>query len=306
LRLKHQFINISVDSTETIKIQADTLNFARNYTVEGSSESAKIKELALLQLTTNEVYNKLQRQYNSREISTDEYVGKVKEAMDHYKATAKESIYANPGSASAYFALFQQINNFLIFDPYDKADSKAYGAVANNWNNRYPEAPRTQHLVTLFKKSLVVLRGEQPSNQALNRIDSKIYFDIALPSIDDKVIRLSEIGAGQFVLLDFVAYEMENSPIHNALLANIYKKYYNKGFVIYQVSLDRDRHFWKNAAVNLPWVCVLDPESVESTIAKKYNVTNIPTGFILNRAGEIVARIDNFNDLEKELAKIML
>lgn len=298
LRLKQQFVNLAVDSTETITVQSDTLDFARDYTVEGSSECAKIKELTFLQLLTNEAYNKLQKQYDSKAISLDEYVAKVKETIEAYKVEATNRITANPASASAYFALFQQINGLLMFDPYDRRDSRMYGAVANNWNLNYPDAPRTVHLVNLFKNSLVVLRQEQ-NTTALNEVDSKQFFDISLPSIRDSEIRLSEAGAGKVVLLDFTAYESQNSPLHNMDLLKIYWKYEPLGFTIYQVSLDRDTHFWKNAAVNLPWICVNDPQSVYSEIAKKYNVSNLPTGFLLGRDGEIVARIDDYGGLEK-------
>ncbi|MDR2691616.1 MAG: TlpA family protein disulfide reductase [Dysgonamonadaceae bacterium] len=298
LRLQRQFVNLSVDSTETIKVQSDTLNFARNYTAEGSFECAKIKELTFLQLATSEAYNRLQKQYESRAISLDEYITKAKEITDAYKKEAINRIMANPASASAYFALFQQINGLLIFDPYDRQDSKMYGAVANSWNVNYPNALRTRHLVGLFTGSLAILRQEQ--NRAVPReLDGKQFFDISLPSIQDNEIRLSEVGAGKVVLLDFTAYEMQNSPLHNMELLKIYRQYEPQGFVIYQVSLDGDKHFWKNAAVNLPWICVNDPQSVYSEIAKKYNVGNLPAGFIFNRDGDIVARIDNYGDLEK-------
>ncbi|GHT55458.1 hypothetical protein FACS189451_08460 [Bacteroidia bacterium] len=298
LRLKQQFINLSVDSTETIKVQSDTLNFARDYTVEGSFECTKIKELTFLQLATSEAYNKLQKQYDSKEISVDEYTAKATEIIDAYKKKATESIAVNPASASAYFALFQQINGLLIFDPYQKQDARMYGAVANNWNLNYPNAPRTKHLVNLFKNSLLALRQEQEAVTP-NEVDSKQFFDISLPSVRDNAIRLSEMGAGKVVLLDFTAYESQNSPQHSMDLQKIYQKYEPQGFTIYQVSLDRDEHFWKNAAVNLPWTCVIDPQSIYSETAKKYNVSNLPTGFLFGRNGEIVSRIDNYSDLER-------
>ncbi|MDR0733396.1 MAG: AhpC/TSA family protein [Dysgonamonadaceae bacterium] len=297
LRLKRRFVNLSIDSTETIKVQSDTLNFARNYTVEGSFECTKIKELAFLQSATGEAYNQLQKQYKSAAIATDAYIAGIREIIDGYKKEAAKYIMDNPASASAYFALFQQIDGLLIFDPYDRQDAKMYGAVANNWNVYYPNALRTKHLVGLFTHSLAVLRREQ-NTVTLRELDGKQFFDISLPSISDNEIRLSEIGAGKVVLLDFTAYESQNSPRHNMDLLEIYRQYAPQGFAVYQVSLDRDRHFWKNAAVNLPWVCVIDPQSVYSEIAKKYNVSNLPTGFIFNKDGDIVSRVDNYDDLE--------
>jgi peroxiredoxin len=301
LRLKNQFINFSAEETEKIKIQADTVNFARNYSIEGSSESEKIKELTFLQLSASEAYNKIQKQFDSKKISADEYVEKSKEAVAVYKNAAYDYIYSRPESASAYFALFQQINKLLIFDPYDKKDSQAYGAVANNWNQFYPESARTQHLVAIFKRSLAVLRGERQSNLEITEVESKNFLDFALPTVDDKEIRLSEAGEGKVVIIDFTAYELSISPDHNSRLLEIYNKYKSKGLQIFQVSLDNDPHFWKNAAVNLPWICVIDPQSIYSEVAKKYNVNDIPVSFIRNKEGEIVKRIENYDSLEAEL-----
>ena len=301
LRLNNQLINFTVDSTEIITINSDTLLFAKDYTVEGSTESEHIKALTFLQLKTSETYNQLQNQYKSQSITADEYKEKANACIDEYKNEATKFIYNNPASASAYFALFQQINGLLIFDPYDKNDSKAYGAVANNWNLHYPNAPRTKNLVQLFTSALAVMRGEQTRIPDANTVDSKDFFDISLLSYDDKAYRLSEIGKDKVVLLDFTSYAMKESPLHNQQLANIYTKYSSQGFQIYQVSLDSDEHSWKNAAYNLPWICVLDPQSVYSDIAVKYNVREIPTGFILNRKGEIVKRVQDYAELEKDV-----
>jgi peroxiredoxin len=303
LRLNNQFINLTVDSTETIKIQSDTVSFARNYTIEGSSESEKIKELTFLQLRTSEAYNNLLKQFNAQSITVDEYAEKIKEIVENYKNTAVQYIYSNPASTSAYFALFQQVNGLLIFDYFDKTDLKAFGAVANNWNQNYPDIPRTKQLVGIYASSLKTIRNES-AEQIATEITGKEFFDISLPSIDDKTIRLSEAGQGKVVILEFTAYELEDSPLHNRRLNEIYEKYESQ-VQIYQVSLGSDKHFWKNAAINLPWICVIDPQSVNSEIIRKYNVTNIPTAFILNKAGEIVARIDNYDDLEKELIKYL-
>jgi len=300
LRLNHQLINFAVDSCEVITINSDTLQFAQNYTVEGSTESEHVKTLTLLQLKTSEAYNQLHEQYRSQSITADEYKEKVNACIGEYKDEAKKFIYNNPASTSAYFALFQQINGLLIFDPYDKTDAKAYGAVANNWNQHYPDAPRTKQLVQIFTNSLAVLRGEQ-ANLDSNTIASQEYFDVSLPGVDDKTYRLSEIGKDKVVLVDFTVYAMDESPSHNQQLAIIYEKYRTQGFQIYQISLDADEHFWKNSAINLPWICVMDPQSVNSDIAKKYNVSELPTGFILNKKGEIVKRIENYTELANDI-----
>ena len=303
LRLENQIVNIAIDSIETIKISGDAANFAKNYAIEGDDKNEKIKKMALLQLNTSIEYNQLKKQYDAEEISVDEYAEQVTQIVVKYKTVALEYIYADPLSSVAYFALFQQVNNLLIFDPYDKADSKAYGAVATAWNQFYPDSPRAKQLYNLFTGSLAFFRNNRPLE--ITEGNTKELFDMSLPSIDGNEVRLSDIGDGKLTLIDFTAYSMSGSPIHNIRLTEIYDKYKFKGFEIYQISLDTDDHFWKNAGVYLPWITVRDPQSIQSDILKKYNVSELPTSYIRNKEGEIVARIESYNDMEKEIAKYL-
>lgn len=306
IRLGSRFINLAVDTTETVRIETDTLQFALNYTVEGSLNCEKIKELTRLQVQTNEAYRKLSKQYDGGTISPDDFMSRAQEAISAYKKEAQEYISTDPVSSSAYFALFQQVDGFLIFDPHNREDLKMYGAVANNWNQRYPGASRTEHLVTLYTNSLAAIRREnRPLDVKVLEAPSTELFDFSLRSFDNTEFRLSEVARGKLLLLDFTAYSLEVSPEHNRQLADVYEKFASKGFGILQVSLDADEHFWKNAASNLPWTCVIDPRSVQSDIVRKFNVQQIPCAFIFNREGEVVVRIEDFSNLQKQIEEAL-
>ncbi|MDR0413688.1 MAG: AhpC/TSA family protein [Dysgonamonadaceae bacterium] len=301
LRWGNQIIHFAIDSTERISIHADGAHFAQNYTLEGdTAESQKIKELTLLQLNTSQRYNELQKKYEAGELSLDRYQSETRAVIDRYKARAKEYIVSDFLATSSYFALFQQINNQMIFDIYDKDDQKLFGAVANAWNTAYPESLRALQLKNLFATARSATRKERPIE--VTEGDFKTLFDISLPSIDGKEIRLSDVCRGKTTLIDFTAYAIKESPLHNLQLAELYDKYRAKGLEIYQVALDPDEHFWKNAAASLPWICVFDAQSVYSPIVRKYNVARIPTAFILSKEGEIVQRIEDYEQLEGNLA----
>ena len=70
---------------------------------------------------------------------------------------------------------------------------------------------------------------------------------------------------------------------------------------IYNVSLDPDRYAWRDAAANLPWTTVYDPEGEYSTTARNYNVTELPAFFVYSPEGELVARASNFEELNAML-----
>jgi hypothetical protein len=304
LRLGNQVINLAIDSTETITVKAGVEDFAIAYTLEGDAlHSQKIKELTFLQMATAKKYNDLQKQYEAGALSIDPYVQQANEAVNQYKTAAREYIVADFRALPAYFALFQQINHLLIFDIYDKDDNKLFGAVANGWNQAYPESPRAIQLKNIYAASRAAIRGEQAIEW--KETDSRTLFDISLPTLDGKEIRLSEIAVGKTVLIDFTAYSGAGSPAHNLQLAGIYSQYHPQGLEIYQVALDTDSHLWKNAAVNLPWICVLDPQSVYSPITLTYNVRNLPASFVMDGEGNIVARIEDYSTLNATVAKYL-
>jgi cytochrome oxidase Cu insertion factor (SCO1/SenC/PrrC family) len=305
LRLGSQIINLAIDSTETITVKADTLHFATDYTLsDNAMESQKIKELTLLHNATAQQYNDLQNQYQAGNLPVDTFLLQAHAIIAHYKTQATPYITANFLAPSAYFALFQQINSMFIFDIYDKNDNKFFGAVANSWNQTYPESVRALQLKNIYVASRAAMREQKPL-EITETTTSNEMFDITLPDVNGKATKLSEIGAGKLVLIDFTAYSMPESPAFNMQLNKVYDAYHAQGLEIYQISLDGDAHLWKNAAVNLPWICVRDPQAIYSPTVQKYNVQNLPTAFLRNRNGEIVARIDDYRNLNATIAKYL-
>ena len=130
------------------------------------------------------------------------------------------------------------------------------------------------------------------------------YVDIELPDIQGVSRKLSALAPGNIVLLNFTAYMSEWSPALNMALGELYVEYHDKGLEVYQVSLDGDVHFWKNAASNLPWTCVRDPQTVYSQVAALYNVKQLPVIFVLDRSGNLVKRVDDMKNLAAEVGAL--
>ena len=309
LRLNNQLINFSVDSTETISLVADAETFATSYTIEGSEDAKAIKQITLAQLDANQVIQRLRKEYEEGLLADTLYASEIKKASAVYKEVALKYIYSAPMSAAAYFALFQQIDGMLFFDLYDAADSKAYGAVATSLDRVYPESPRAMHLHNLALQSIKVIRSKNqksaPSELANVKTNEVGFMDIELPGLKGEPVKLSEVAAGKPTLICFTAYSLEWSPALNMALADFYAKYHKQGLEIYQISLDDDSHFWKNAASNLPWVCVRDPQSVYSQVAALYFVRQLPAFFLLDSKGTLVQRIEEPKQLEAAIKSVV-
>ena len=154
-------------------------------------------------------------------------------------------------------------------------------------------------------QSIKVIRSQRPMD--LDKVEKKevSFLDIELPDVHGENTKLSSVATGKVVLINFTAYMSERSPALNMEFGDLYTRYHDKGLEIYQISLDNDVHFWKNAASNLPWTCVRDPQSVYSQTAALYNVKQLPAIFILDRKGNLVKRVDDVKKLEADIKSVL-
>lgn len=311
LRLEKQVIPFSVDSIETININSDAQSFATGYTVEGSIPAEKIKHVWLAQLDANVAMSQLVQKYDAGKISYADFANHRDSILQSYKDVAQEVIFEDPKSPVAYFALFQQIDGNLIFNIYDKKDSRIFAAVANVYDTFYPESERRDHLYNLALRSIAVVRQQEKAAQEIARIDSlpqpevrRIgYFDIALPDINGKEVRLSEVAKDHMTLLSFTAMDTDWSVAYQSQINGLYQTYSGRGLRIYQVSFDGDSYVWKNRVAQQPWHNVRDTDGVYSSLIGLYNISSLPALFLINAQGDIVARASSFDELRSLIDK---
>ena len=302
LRIDRQIVNLSVDSTETIHVEAELPDMGTDYEVEGSGNCQTLKEinnkLIALQQSIKDITN-------DKALTLGEQDRLVHEKINLYKNEMKmHYIMENPASAPAYFALFQTVNGSLIFNPISNPDDiKFVGAVATAWDANYPGTSRTENLHNIAIQGMK--NTKRPTPVSLEDIDpGKIsaagIIDIELPDIHGKNRKLSDIR-NKVVLLDFTAYSLPSSQERIMQMRGLYDKYSSLGFDIYQVSIDPDEHYWKTACEHLPWTCVYESRGEASGYLGSYLVRRLPTYFLINRHGDLVARDEQIDDLEKTI-----
>ena len=304
LRMGGQVINFSVDSTETVIIKTDAAKFDTDYTIEGSESNLKIKELVMLQAELQQKVDKLAKSGIPAGLAQNQLANYINE----YKEKVKRGyIYAAPNQSYAYFALFQTLNGYMIFDPMaNKEDVKCFAAVATSLNNAYPHADRSRNLYNMVIKGMKNTREPQ---QEVVEIDPNIIqeadiIDIKLKDLKGNVRTLTELK-GKVVLIDFTVYNNTMSAAHNLALRELYDKYQAKGLEIYQISLDTDEHFWKTSADNLPWICVRDAAGPYSQYVSIYSVAGLPSVFLVGRDNSLKLRGENIQDLDAEIRKLL-
>lgn len=304
LLLNNKQLHFAVDSAETLNISADYDDFSTEYRITGSESNTDIqllrKSLAKIQRKANQII---------RGMSAAEKLKLQQELItliNEHKALARPIILKNPRSSAAYFAIFQQVNGIYVFSPYEKEDRPYCAAVATSYHTFMPDYDRTKNLYALVMDAINTERRAK-KQEALSEMIANAstgYIDIELPDRNGNKIRLSSLQ-GKVILLDFSAFESRESVAYTFALRDLYEKYAARGFEIYQVSLDRNKALWLEASQSLPWVCVRDENGPMTTVAGTYNITSLPSYFLITPQGEIIGRDLNLQTLEKEINKYL-
>ena len=269
LRIANQTINLSIDSTETVKVKAAYPQMSFKYEVEGSENCNKIKELSLKQMTLQSNINGLVKDPNIGNDSIESIVGRMLQA---YKQDIKTNyIFKEPMKAYAYYALFQTVQlgnvNTLIFNPRNnKDDVKVFAAVATSWDTYYPGAERGKNLHNIAiegMKDIRIIENQMAQQQIeASKVSVNGCIELALQDNKGQVRRLSDLK-GKVVLLDFHLFASKESTKRIMMLRELYNKYHAAGLEIYQVSVDPDEHFWKTSTAAIPWICVRDEDGIQ-------------------------------------------
>lgn len=310
LRIANQMVNLAVDSTESITVKAAYPTMSANYEVSGSEECTKIRDLAYMQLA-------LQRQVtaiaNSPTLGVQAVEDSVTKVLEVYKNKVKLNyIFKEPMKAYSYYALFQTIvlgnANILIFNPRSsKDDVKVFAAVATSWDTYFPKAERGLNLHNIAIEGMKNVRiAENNARQTISadKVQVAGVIDIALTDNHGRVRKLTDLK-GKVVLLDFQAFAAEGSLKRIMMMREIYNKYHDRGFEIYQVSFDPEEHFWKTKTAALPWVSVWDENGTRSAVLSQYNVQTLPTFFLIDRNNTLQKRDAQIKDLDAEIQALL-
>lgn len=309
LRIAGQIINLSVDSTENIRVAADYPTMSTDYTVEGSEDCATIKELALQQIDLQSAIDRIAK---NPALGYDAVMDSMAKVVETYKNHVKRNyIYRQPMKASSYFALFQTLGNRLIFNPREsKEDIKAFAAVATSWDTFHPNSLRGENLHNIAiegMKNVRIIQNKIAQSQRgidPSKVNTTNIIEVALRDNHGTMRRLTDMK-GRVVLLDFHVFGADGSTQRIMQLREIYNKYHSRGLEIFQVSLDPDEHFWKTQTAALPWICVHDDDAMNSGLLVQYNIRRLPTFFLVDRNNVLFKRDSQIKDIDAAIQSLL-
>ena len=274
----------------------------RNYTVEGSEESELLREFNQFYIAGMGNMAAILERYSGENFSQEDKTSMMQEYTHEYRIVKREQlrfIIENKSKIAAIYALYQRLpNEKYLFSNRD--DIIYFRTVADAIEESYPETPFLPTLRTDIARM-------EAHKSLVSQISEAGYPDITLPDMFGNDTTLSSLE-GQVILLSFWSAGSGRMNNMNAELKEIYARFAERGFEIYQVGIEASKAAWINAVQEqqLPWISVSDLRGERSPVLGMYNVKSLPANFLIDREGKIVAKNTYGKDLEIQLEKLTL
>jgi thiol-disulfide isomerase/thioredoxin len=287
------FITLLAVPGEKINLVFNNKNLFENYTIKGSAGSAKLQMLDVALANTKRKLDSINTLYSKASLEPDfDIKAPLLEAeySKLIKAQRKkniEFIINNVNSLASIKALYQRFNpdTYVLYDQHDLQYLKI---VTDSLLKHYPYSKQVQALARDFQKEMNQIYATQIQKLASTLPKTKL--DPDLKNISGTRIALSSLK-GKYVLLSFWSAKSQDCIDENLQLKELYKLYNKKGFEIYQINLDENEADWRNAVRydELPWINTREDDPKDLKNAILFNVKNLPTNYLFDKDGTIIA-----------------
>lgn len=217
------------------------------------------------------------------------YSNAQKEFPKYYRDTILGFVRDNPDSPASLVELEE-------YSHEENKDLKLFSFLYNNLSDRMkalPTAKRIYGTVDAETFAADSLLGRMAPNFSQNN-----------PA--GKTVSLSDFK-GHVTLLEFWASWCGPCRASNPALVKIFNKYSNKGFKILGVSLDDKRDHWLKAIKDdhLTWEHTSDLKFFNNSVAVLYHINSIPSNYLIDSSGKIVACNLDEKRLTEQLEKLL-
>lgn len=292
--------SLLLEAGDKVTVHSDTLGVS---TIEGSEESLKLASVEADFAEAKASMKSLSEKVLSADVSEAAALREqlAKAYVDYYRSRVSY-IMQNSRSLTVVPILYQYLSETLpVFG--QATDAIHFTNAADTLEMVYPDS-----------KYVKALRKEAQSRVSQMELLSKLssakqinFLDIELPDNRAKKVKLSDVHKKVTLVYFWTASDAAQKMFNLDVLAPVYEKYHDKGFEIYQVSLDVDNGLWARVIreQKLPWVNVSDISGGASRYVLAYNLTKLPSAFLIGGDGMSGAKINDAASLSAAVEKAL-
>ncbi len=302
-----EFVTFIAEPEDHIEISGTYKGLSSNYWVDGSEHSLWIKLLNFQLNNTQTVMDSLKKKYAALPAEQTTERQEVSVAWDSIINKqinfSKDFILKHAISPASYYALYQKFDNQnFILTP--ETDLHSYKVVASSLKAMYPESQYTKAILKHLDEINKEIQNHKIRQLIVNSESS--LPEIRLTNIKGDTVALSSLK-GKYIILDFTVLNVKDGDTYTNNLKRVYNKYKNRGVQIYQVCLDPNKLAWEKLVkqFGIDWICVWDPQGLQSRVAQMWNVQSVPANYIINPKSEIVGKNLTGRRLEERLNDLL-
>lgn len=300
----NKLASLVLKAGDKVSVKVDTLG--AGLAIEGSEESLLLgqyeKGLATVSAQMAQMSEQMNAAIEKKDLAAAEELKiKMGKSYVNYRRGLIKTIMENPYSFANINALYQQIGQQLpVFS--SENDYLLVERVHDSLATLYPSSVYLQSL----KEQISGAKNAIALAEKIYEAETKSFPNLSLPDINAKNVELSSLEGKPFILMFWTISEPSQKMFNNDL-KELYRKYRNSGLEIYQVSLDEDKTAWASAVKDqqLPWISVCDGKGPASPAVVAYNLLTVPTMFVFNAKGDLVANgnLTDKGELENAIRK---
>ena len=299
-------VPLLLQDRDRVNVTADWSDLSK-VSVEGSEESVLMQEVDSVIKAFNAEFDRLASELaEAEERGGQAEVTRLKRELGSVYVKCKQNaikyVYSHPKSMSVIPMLYLKTSGGLpVFS--QTTDAILMERVYDSLKTVYPASP---YLVSLADEVSLRLNAMEIQNKmaAAEAVD---FPEIVLNDVNGQQQSLTALKGKVIILMFWDASNVEQR-VYNTDLKILYERYHSRGLEVYQVGLNSDKTAWAMQVKEqgLPWISVCDPAAGASVGAMLYNITQLPSMYVISRDGSIQSRdVFDMRMLENEIRRLL-